>query len=117
MPNERVWSVREVMDNRQLVNGKTVTVRGWIEHCQRLSCAFYDSPSELRTDHANVGYWLGVGGHPSFDREAAAHIPGYVVLTARVDIGCMNDPKNEVIALCTDRATTLSPLHIVRWER
>ena len=117
MPNERVWSVREVMDNRHMVHGKTITVRGWMQHCQRLSCVLYDSPKEVSTGPASIGYWLGVGGYPSFDRDAATHIPGYVLLTARVDTGCMNDPRNEVIAVCTDRATALSPVGIVRWER
>ena len=134
-----VWSVREVVQNRQSLDGKTITIRGWLEDCRYLSCGLYDSAEEARRardpdriplpgDEHGIGYYLSLGGYPWFDREAAEHACRrlrsqsrcggiYVDLIARVDDRCMSDPVEGWIALCTDRPDTLVPIRIVRWSR
>jgi hypothetical protein len=112
---ERPWTVRQVLENRQSLNGKTIVLKGWSDSCQRLSCTLYDSPDEVRKERAN--YWVSVGGYPSFDQAAAARVPSYVVMVARVKTRCMNDPSGETIALCADRPSSIVPLRILRWSK
>jgi hypothetical protein len=123
---EDVWSVRQVIENQYELKGKVIRVRGWMDHCERLGCPLWDSPEEARRfrehdrsprpgDEHALGFDLGLGGYPWFDREAEAIIPSYVVLTVRVSGRCMNDPAEGIIAACTDRGTSLVPIRIVRW--
>ncbi|HEY5722898.1 MAG TPA: hypothetical protein VIT45_11310 [Allosphingosinicella sp.] len=127
-PDGPVWSVRQVMDNSEAVEGKVIDIRGWVQRCERLGCGLYDSREEYRRsqdpdrgpgpgDPEGLGFHLSIGTSAWFDEEAALNAPSYVIMTARVDGRCMNDPKHGTIALCIDRSGTLEPIRIIRWGK
>lgn len=128
LPDGPVWSVRQVMDNSDAVDGKVINIRGWVQHCERFGCGLYDSREEYRRDQDpdrgpgpgdpyGLGFHLSIGTSAWFDEEAALNAPSYVVMTARVDGRCMDDPKFGDIAVCTDRSNTLEPVRIIRWGK
>ena len=127
-PAGRVWSVRQVIENQDALDGRVITVRGWVRYCERLGCALYDSRAEERLDRDpdrgpgpgdpyGLGFHLSIGGYPWFDEQAHLNAPSYVVMVAKVDGRCMNDPKEGIIAACTDRPDTLVPIRILRWGK
>ena len=117
-----------MIENQDDLDGKTVTVRGWVQNCERLSCGLHDSRAEYRRnlspepvpgpgDPHGLGFHLSIGASQWFDEEAALNAPSYVVMTARVDTRCMNVPKDGLIAACTDRPNTLAPIKIIGWGK
>ena len=111
-PADRPMTVREVMESAEALDGREITVSGWVEECRRLSCPLFQSRREARRTWPR--YWLSVGGSPWFDSFASRNAPGRVTLRARLDARCVTDPRTEVFALCGDRAGSLHPLAIVR---
>jgi hypothetical protein len=113
--SERPWTVRQVIENAELLDGREVIVAGWLQACQRLSCPLFNSPEEAKGQ--SPAYHLSVGGNGWFDHDARRYAPSYVILKARVDARCINDPSQDVIALCTDRPSSLRPVRIIHWGK
>jgi hypothetical protein len=105
-------TVREVMENAQAVDGKEILLSGWIEHCRPLACILYASRREARRKSSR--YWLSIGRSAWFDAFARRHGPGKITLRARFDARCVTDPRSGIIAVCTDRVNSLSPVAIAR---
>jgi hypothetical protein len=112
--DSRPWTVRQVVEKAEVLNGTEVVVAGWLETCQRLSCALYDSPAEATKDGPTA--YLSVGSSDWFDAEARRNGPAHVIIRARVDSRCISDPRQNVMKLCTDRPGDLHPLEIIRWS-
>jgi len=108
---ERPMTVREIVQNARVLDGREVVVSGWLEQCQPLACGLYASAAEVRTD---VPYYLSIGSSRWFDAFARRAAPTNVVLRARVHDRCISDPSTQVIAVCADRAGSLEPLALVR---
>ena len=108
---ERPLSVREVMENAEALDGREISVSGWVQECHSLSCSLYASRREARRQEPR--YWLSIGSSPWFDAFARRNAPARVTLRARFDARCVSDPADGVIALCADRVRSLDPLAIV----
>jgi hypothetical protein len=111
-PRERVLSVREVMENIELHDGREIVVTGWIDRCERLSCSLFDSKAEARKEWPR--YWLSIGAKAWFDDFAGDRAPARITLRARFDARCVTDPREDLIAVCADRSNSLNPIAIVR---
>ena len=111
-PRERVLSVREVMENIELYDGRVIVVTGWIDHCEYLSCSLFASKAEVKKEWPRYG--LSIGASPWFDAFVLDRAPARITFRARFDGRCVTDPRDNVIALCTDRVRSLNPIAIVR---
>lgn len=111
-PATRPMTVREMMEKTEALDGQEIVVTGWVRECRRFSCILYQSRRGSRRDDRR--YWLSIGASAWFDAFARRNLPGRVTLRARFDASCVIDPRDDVIALCTDRASSLGPLAIVR---
>jgi hypothetical protein len=111
-PPERPLSVRYVVENAGVLDGRDIVVSGWLQACQHLSCSLYDSAEEAGKD--SPSYFLSIGRSPWFDSFARRSAPTRITLRARVDASCISDPATGVFALCTDRPNSLEPLGLVR---
>jgi hypothetical protein len=110
-PVERPLSVREIVENAEALDGQEIVVSGWLDRCDRLSCVIYSSANEVGKDWA---YFLSIGPSPWFDAFAKRAAPGRIILRARFKDRCVSDPATQTIELCTDRATTLEAISLVR---
>lgn len=110
-PTERPLTVREIVENAEVLDGKEVVVSGWLEKCQHLSCGIFDSANEVDKDFS---YYLSIGPSPWFDSFAQRAAPGPIVLRARIHDRCISNPATQIIAVCADRPSTLVPLALVR---
>lgn len=108
---ERTLSVREIVENARTLDGQEVTVAGWLESCQPLSCGIFGSAEEVDSDFP---YYLGIGRSAWFDSVARKHAPGQIVLRARFRDACISDPSTGIIAACADRSGTLEPLAVIK---
>jgi hypothetical protein len=116
----RVWSVDEVIESIDALNGKTVRVSGYLGHCGVYDCPFFqDRQAKQQRDrwwaavnggkkHQKPPRWLGIGGFPEFDSKANALAESYVLLTAKVSNKCLSHGKPQ----CTDRSSDLEPIRI-----
>jgi len=111
VPIERPMTVREIVQNAHVLDGRVIVVSGWLEQCQPLSCGLYASAAEVRKDSP---YYLSIGSSRWFDAFARRAGPTNVVLRVRVHDRCISDPSIQVIAACADRAGSLEPLALVR---
>ena len=105
---ERPRTVKQVIENHEDLNGKLVTVSGWLGECQRLSCPLYDSREEAQK--ANP-YFLSIGGDYWFDFLTRGKSPSQITLRGRVNSRCIDE-----ITLCTDRSDDLVPVQIIEWD-
>jgi hypothetical protein len=104
-------TVREIVQNARVLDGREVVVSGWLEQCQPLSCGLYASAAEVRKDFP---YYLSIGPSRWFDAFARRAGAANVVLRARVHDRCISEPSTQVVAACADRAGSLEPLALVR---
>ena len=111
-PRERVLSVREVMENIELYDGREIVVTGWIDHCERLSCSLFASKAEVKKEWPR--YRLSIGTKAWFDEFASDRAPARITLRARFDARCVTDPRDNEIAICADRVNSLNPIAIIR---
>ena len=109
--SQRPLSVRHVVQNAEALDGREVVVTGWIDECLRLSCPLYADPEDV--GKAWPIYVLSIGASRWFDAFARLHAPTRITLRARVHDHCISDPAANVIAVCTDRPSTLEPLGLV----
>ena len=119
-------ATREVLTVEQLdprideLNGRTVSVAGYLPRCGGYTCVLYRTKEDAdATDraiaavHANQpSEWpevpsigIGMGTDFDFDPKAAPFTPGYVVITGTITNECRFEGK----PACTDRGTDLKP--------
>ena len=115
-PADRRLTVRELMENAERYDGRIVTVSGWVETCERLSCSLFQSRREALQRRSPL-YHLSIGSSPWFDAFARRSAPTRVTLRARFSARCVTDPRDDVIAICADRVRSLDPIGIVRTTR
>jgi hypothetical protein len=111
-PTERPLSVRQVIENAQALDGREITVAGWIQACRHLSCSLHASAEEAGRERPV--YFLSIGRSGWFDAFARRNAPARIALRARVDARCITDPASGIIAACTDRPASLDPRGLVR---
>jgi hypothetical protein len=111
-PSEWALTVREVMERAEAYDGREIVVTGWIDRCERLSCALYASREEAKKESPR--YWLSIGASAWFDAFARRRAPGRITLRARLDDRCVTDPADDIIAICADRVNSLNPLAVVK---
>lgn len=112
---DEVLTVPQVAEHIHYLNGKVVTVEGWLGKCAGYDCRI--SPSRGDTNIiVTVDYhsekWsaamdrsLPIGGSEPFDQMAAPLQFSKVRIKARINDRCW--PRN-----CTDRADILQPISI-----
>ncbi len=105
-------SVKEVVDNAHKLNSRTVTVRGWIQYCHRLSCPLFQSAEEVGKEWPR--YFLSIGSSSWFDSAVQPRVPGLLTLRVRVNDDCISNPRTGVIAVCADRSNSLEVLSVIR---
>lgn len=110
-PAERPLSVRYVVENAEALDGREIVLSGWIDHCERLSCALYDSAEEIGKDWA---YFLSIAPSSWFDPYIRGRAPTRVTLRARLHDRCIVNPATQIIGVCADRGGSLEVLAIVR---
>ena len=109
----RTYSVAEVMQHHEVLNGKRVQVRGWIAVCQKLGCLLQVSPDRSE--------WISIGTSPSFDRAVRRYQPDAieVVVEGIVHRECFDHSKDADRDLmdgeiCVDRADELAQPQLMR---
>jgi hypothetical protein len=98
-------TVAEVTSSIVQLDGKTVTVRGWLDVCQHLSCGLFPS-KEAAIERQYGDQMLSIASTPDFDDQAEGRGPAEVLLVARVSA----DFRTKYI--CMDRAHELQPIAI-----
>lgn len=114
------YSVGQVYKQHHSLAGKVIRVRGWLDHCQALSCEISESKSAERR-------FLSIGGSPSFDRIARRYRGEFIEIQATLDPECLHaradGPKSSSSAsgeesgefvVCTDRAAELANPKFIR---
>lgn len=127
-PSKRPLTVDQTISQIDLLNGRTVSVVGYLSECEANSCLIYRNKAEADdVDHAMTtmraamkagvkdvsGFpfpnhpALGIGSgsqYSFFDLRASFFANGYVVITGRVSNACRS--KN---VICFDRSSELEP--------
>jgi hypothetical protein len=116
---KHVFSVHEVIENIDFLNGRTVRVGGYLPTCGRYDCALYPSQEDVR----RRGIWfaavvkegkkppfeepesLGIGSDGDIDKKAAPLVGHYVLITGTVDNRCR-------FHRCLDRGADIHPMAI-----
>ena len=122
-PPQRVLTVEEVVPRIDALNGRTVSVTGYLPRCAGYDCILFRTKADsdawdramtaLRTDRRvpipDVPM-LGIGSRRDFDfdAQAAPFTNAYVVITGTVTNMCRFEGK----PACTDRSTDLNPTSI-----
>lgn len=106
-------TVRWVVENKAELDGKLVTVRGWVSRCDRTSCALYAQLEDVGKDEV---FAISVGRADWFDARVRGRPLSEVIITGTVQAQCINDPTDQVAAICFDRSPDLVPTKIVRWR-
>ena len=109
-PQERPLTVQQVVERAEALDGREITVSGWIEECWPRGCVLYASRKEASKE---LPYFLSVGPSQWFDTFAARHTPGRVTLRARFNAHCITDPGTGAIAVCADRVSNLEPIRVL----
>lgn len=107
-------TVKQVIENKDRLDGKIVTVSGWLPECEGLNCILYESPESTTAgpDSERSNYHLGIGDYRVFERKAAGRLPAFVVLRARFHGECVAPSK----LICLDRIEDLSGVQILRLD-
>jgi hypothetical protein len=126
-------SIEDVIAHIDSLDGKTVSVAGYLGKCAGYDCLLFSSRGDEHaysqgmakmtamhaagqrvapTDLPRLKY-LGIGSAGDFDRKAAALVNGYVLITGKVTDRC-REPGGE--AGCTDRTADIVPSDIVAWQ-
>lgn len=104
-------SVIDARSNLHALDGKTVAVRGWLDRCERLSCALFPTlAAARRRDYS--GPRLSLAGSPVVDDRAAELAHREIVIEGVVSDRCHQAANGEVV-VCTDRAPDLTPIRII----
>ena len=118
-------SVEEVIADIEVLDGKVVTVRGWLGQCGGYDCGLFASLDDARIvergDHES-GEWLaamdrrlGIGPNDSFDAMASMMQFQEVIVRGKVDATCITgrDPDHPNFGfMCFDRASDIEPQSI-----
>jgi len=101
-------SVVEVMTRKAELDGKVVTVRGWLDRCANLSCGLYPTREAARSSGNRP--FLSIGASPVVDNHLDLVRNAEVVIEARFDAKCV--PPSDYI--CLDRVPELDPVRLVQ---
>lgn len=107
-------TVLQVLENREKLDGKLVTVRGWLPRCEGYDCLLYDSQEAAEADLSDKRShrYLGIGDSPEFDKNVAGQLPAFVVLRAKFDAECV-EPSGWI---CLDRVADLTQVKILKLD-
>ncbi len=122
--------VETVIAKIDALNGKTITVGGYLGKCAGYDCLLFANRDGERVFSQQIAAlrkaaaqgkkarwvddppFLGIGYDVDFDRKAAPLTHGYVMITGKVTNECRYHGKNG----CTDRATDIVPTNIILWQ-
>jgi hypothetical protein len=124
--SRRVLTVEEAVPRIDELNGRTVSVTGYLPKCYVYDCTLYRTKADADAwDRAvadarankrfhfpdNPSLGIGTGGKGfEFDAKAAPFTKSYVVITGTITNKCRIDGKPS----CTDRGPDLEPATIRR---
>ncbi|WP_300975228.1 hypothetical protein [Sphingomonas sp. LHG3406-1] len=108
------YSIREVWQYHQVLDGQVIRVRGIVTKCQDLGCS-------LREHGGMDARTLAIGTSADFDRRIQSRLGAVVTVEARFDPTCLHDRADKQfghggsgeILVCTDRASMLIDPRIV----
>ena len=92
-------TIAAIRENPRKFDGRVVRLNGWINRCQRLSCAIDERPA---SGSEGPGSHLSIGENQKFDDTVKTLVPTYVEFDARFNATCLTS------AVCTDRAPELT---------
>jgi hypothetical protein len=120
-PQPDEMNVETVISRIDALNGKTVSVAGYLGECGGYECALYRTKRDadltnhwMRNSRAGRPFeivdvpTLGIGTGANFDATAAPFTNSYVVIKGIVTNECRFNGK----PACTDRSTDLKPVSI-----
>jgi hypothetical protein len=124
--SDKLRSIPDVIADIDALNGKTISVAGYLGECAGYECALFENEegkrrydrliADLRrgqrsalAEPANLG--IGSGANFEFDRRAGPFRNSYVVITGRATSDC----RHRGVSTCTDRSTDLEPTEIRSW--
>ena len=104
-------SVQQVVEQAEALDGREITVSGWIHECRPRGCALYGSRKDVDNDSS---FFLSIGPSAWFDEWAEEYGSRRITFRARLDAFCIiDDPRPDIIRVCADRAPTLQPIRVV----
>ena len=120
---QRVFTVEEIVPRIDALNGRTVSVAGYLPECMGYDCTLFRTKADsdawdrvviaLRAhrrvpipDVPELG--IGSGANDRFDAQAAPFNNSYVVITGVITNQCRFEGKRA----CTDRSVDLEPTAI-----
>jgi hypothetical protein len=92
-------SIAAIRANPKKFDGQLVRLQGYVNACQKLSCAIDQRPA---TAQGGPGERLSIADDAKFDAFVTPLLPTYVEFDARLDATCLTG------APCADRAPTLT---------
>jgi hypothetical protein len=91
-------TIAAIRANPGKFDGRVVRLQGWVNKCQRLSCAIDERAAR---SSGGAGQGLSIAADSKFDATIAPLLPTYVEFDARLDATCLT-------AVCIHRAPVLT---------
>ena len=110
--SDKSITVQDLLRKQDALDGQTVTVRGYIRECLPERCFLYWRQQDWS---GRSLYYASIGPDAALDAATRGHLPGNVVLRAKLNTKCANKPP--AISLCTGRAPALNDIEVIRWGR
>ncbi|MFA5966244.1 MAG: hypothetical protein WC804_19695 [Sphingomonas sp.] len=119
---DKLFTVPELVANIDTLNGRTVSVTGYLGTCAGYECELFvdeagrdawrrhiDAISRRASPQPEAPLWLGIGHGDGFDRKAAPFQNRNVTITGKVTNRCryFGHPA------CADRSTDIEPVDII----
>lgn len=104
-------SVTDALSKLHALNGKKVVVHGWLDRCERLSCALFPTLAAARQRDYS-GPRLSLAGTHVVDDRAAELAHREIVIEGVISDRCHQAANGEIV-VCTDRAPDLTPIRIL----
>ena len=104
-PKPIATTIAAIRANPKKFDGQIVRLHGYVNSCQRLSCAIEE---RVTTAAGGPGERLSIASDQKFDATIAPLLPTYVEFNARFDATCLIPAANNAITICSDRAPELT---------
>ena len=102
-PKPVATTIAAIRANPKKFDGQVVRLKGWVNHCQPLSCAIDEQAADAS---GGAGQSLSIGANQKFDDTIKPLLPTYVEFDAQLNAQCLTTQA------CTDRAPVLTIVNL-----